>query len=160
MTRRKWNIYNTHATCVWESWIDLEHCVRNIHDHPLCCSCIAIAVLNTTCLAGMQYICALHTRVTDTQSIQALKHKPAPLHFPIELQITLMSTNSTCTTQSYFHNRWQEAFVASVNNWAAGSCIYYQLCPVSINHLHRAAFWLRCHSRPQCGWHAGKQWSC
>lgn len=23
-------------------------------------------------------------------------------------------------------------------------------CPASINHLHRSAFWLRCHSGPQC----------
>lgn len=53
----------------------------------------------------------------------------------------------TCRIQSYFHNRWQEA--SENRNRASGLFIYYWVSPVSINHLHRSASWLRYHSSRQ-----------
>lgn len=167
MTRKKSNIYKKHkfvAGSLWKypetlrqkhSWVSimlLMHCNSCFKHHLLGWDAVHLC----TTRQGHWHP-NTQTRVTGRT---ALKHKLAPRHFPTEPQITLMSTHSTCRTRTCFHNRWQEAPAASTDNWAAGSFIYYQLCPVSINHLHLAALWLRCHSRPQCGWHAGKQWGC
>lgn len=154
--QRKWWVGNEYMCAIW---MKINKTNQKEHGQIFCCCkyhfCSACFVhfnswLSNTCFPGMQHICTPHTLChwhtanTKTGVYYGALTKTWTSCAPL---------NPSCHTdaskqQHCFHNRWQEAAVPSASsNWAFGSFIYYHLCPVSINHLHRSAFWLRCRIR-------------
>lgn len=145
----------------------LQHRVQDLHEYPFSSAWL---MHYSSCfkrhLPGWD---AAHLCITASGSVTHCKHTEKGVHlikdalilhlFSIDPPVTLMPTNMQ---QRYFHHRWQEAAAASSEQQMGGRFVYLWSTLVlrALITCIAPALWLRCHSSPQWGWHAGKQWSC